>query len=173
MYSLIVDGGQRLAKYLTGSAQLHFFLPGIVNRPITDGSVDEPAQIAGGELPGRALLPPFQGAGSPGPARFCTFFTAQFSGKQKIELTFHVHGNRTPPLLIAMNGLDGRPQKLSHLFLGFFQLFAKYAEIFGIHGDWSLLEGPPSDLTAFSSSPYRDGEAFDTPIGNFADATFM
>jgi hypothetical protein len=128
------DIGQRGFEHFTGAAKLHFFFPGIAYGSVADGSVDEPAQITGGKLPGRTPLPLGGGAGLSGPARSYAIVAAQFSGEQKIELALNMHRDGTPALLVAMDGLDRRPQKLSHLFLGFVQFPAKYAEFFGLHG---------------------------------------
>jgi hypothetical protein len=60
--SLMFDFGQGVLEHITGSAQLHLLFPGSVDSPVTDGAVDEPAQVSGGKFPGRALLTLFQGA---------------------------------------------------------------------------------------------------------------
>jgi hypothetical protein len=90
--------------------------------------------ITGGKLPCRALFPQFRGAGTHLPTWRDTIATEQFSIEQKIELTFHMHGNGSPALLVAMDGLDGNTNKLSHLFLCLFQLFSECAELLVMHG---------------------------------------
>ena len=42
-------------KYFAGLAYLHFFLPVFLNLSVTNRAVNEPAQLTGAELPGRAF----------------------------------------------------------------------------------------------------------------------
>jgi hypothetical protein len=111
-----------------------------VDSPVADGTVDEPAQVAGGKFPGRALFALRLGAGTRDPAGFDAIFTEQFASQQKIELAFDVDRDGTPTLLITVDGLDRDAQKLGHLFLGFFQFLPEYAEFFILHGFLFLVE---------------------------------
>jgi hypothetical protein len=78
-----------------------------MNTPFTNGSVNKPAEVSGMKLPGRTLIPKLIGT----PYYFPTgclliriFIRAAY---QKIHLTLNMRRDGTPPLLIAVNGLDG------------------------------------------------------------------
>ena len=104
--SLMFDFGQGGLEHFTGAAQLHLLPPGIVDRSIANGAVDEPAQVTGRKFPGRTPLALLLGTGSSLPAWLDAVIAAQFAGEQKIELALDVDGNGSPTLLIAVDGLD-------------------------------------------------------------------
>jgi hypothetical protein len=60
---------QKRAKNLTASADLHFFLPVLLDHAVTDGSIDKPAKVTGPKFPGRAAMFLFSGALFYSPAR--------------------------------------------------------------------------------------------------------
>ena len=120
--------------------RLHLLRPGIMDGPVADGTVDEPAQVAGGKLPGRALFPLCLGTGTRDPARFEAIFTKQLASKQEIELALDVDRDGPPALLITVDGLDRDAQQLGHLFLGFFQFLPECAEFFILHSVLFLVE---------------------------------
>ena len=78
--------GQGGLEHITGAAQLHLLLPGIVDSPVANGAVDEPAQVTGGKFPGRALLSLFLGTGAGVPAGLGVAIAEKFAGDQKVEL---------------------------------------------------------------------------------------
>ena len=140
IYSLMVDSGKNGLEHVAGSAELHLLRPRIMDGPVADGAVDEPAQVAGGKFPGRTLFALRLGAGTLNPAGFKAIFTEQFARQQKVELALHVNRDGPPALLITVDGLDRDAQQLGHLFLGFFQFLSQSAEFFVLHGFLSLVE---------------------------------
>lgn len=115
-------------------ASLHFFFPRFMNMAIADGPADKPAKIAGLEFPGRALFFLLGRTCFSIPAR--PPFTDVFlqSGNQKENLSFHMGRYGSPPLFIAVNGLDGNAKKLRHLPLCFSQLISELLKFFAGHG---------------------------------------
>ena len=92
----MLNFGQGGLEHITGAAQLHLLLPGSVDGSIANGAVDEPAQVTGGKLPGRALLAPFLGTEARVPAWLDAVAAAQFAGEQKIELALDMDGSSAP-----------------------------------------------------------------------------
>jgi hypothetical protein len=107
--------------------------------PAAAGAVDKPAQVSGIEFPGRAVFLPAVRALIDIPAFFGGIVRIQDPGQQKQNLPFHMVGNSAPPLLIAVNGLDGNTQQLGHLFLRFFQPGSGCLEVVRIHSYFNFL----------------------------------
>jgi hypothetical protein len=99
--------------------------------------VDEPAEVSGSEFPSRALSLALWGTLSCHPASLAAFPGFLQFRKQKKDLSFRVNRNFSPSLLIAMNGFDGCPQKISHLLLGLTQFLASSCKFFVVY--FSLL----------------------------------
>jgi hypothetical protein len=98
-----------------------------------NGSVDKPAKLACLKLPRGTCFFLFGRTFFNCPARFLGVFAASSPGDQKKHLPFHVRRHRSPALFIAVDGFDGHPQKLGHLFLGFVQVFPKFCKFIAIH----------------------------------------
>ena len=92
----------------TGSTDLDFLLPVILDRTVTYGPVNEPTELPCLEFPGRTLSLLLIRAFLDHPARLSTFIFS-FPGGQKIELPFGVSRHPTPTLLIAVYSFDRGP----------------------------------------------------------------
>ena len=123
---LLQEGGENLA----GPADLHLFLPVLMGLAFADGAVDEPAELAGVKLPGRAAHPSFLWTLFDDPAGFHVLFVGPVAGEQKKDLPLHVSRDLSPPLLITMHRLDGDAKQFSELTLGFFQPVPGLEEFF-------------------------------------------
>ena len=88
-------------QHLALPADFHFFLPVLLDLALAEGAVDEPAELAGLELPGRTVDFSLARTLFDGPARFEFSFAASFPGQKKEYLAFDVGRNRTPALLAA------------------------------------------------------------------------
>jgi hypothetical protein len=107
---------------LAGAANFHLIIPTFVNAAVTDRTIDKPAQIAAFKFPGGTLFLLLRRAVFNSPAGFAAFAAAIFARQQKVHLPLNSRRYRPPALFIAVNGLQGGPQQLRHLFLGFVQL---------------------------------------------------
>ena len=70
------------------------------------------------------------------PARFAVLTIPIHQRYQEIHLPFHSGWYGSPGLFVAMDGLYGNPQQLSHLLLGPVQFFAERDELFAVHGEF-------------------------------------
>jgi hypothetical protein len=125
-------GGEDRSEDLTVAAHLHFRLPVPLHFSMADGPVDEPAQMADLELPGRATLSRLRRALKYGPT-FRSLPGGFCVGEQEEELPFDVDGDLSPALLKALDGLEGGSQDLGQLLLGFSQLGPDIAEFIPVH----------------------------------------
>jgi len=76
------------------------------------GAVDEPAHVPGGKFPGRAFGQFLFRALVDVPAFGGLFFRGQDPGQQEEKLALYMVGDLAPPLLVAVNSLDGNAQQL-------------------------------------------------------------
>jgi len=113
----------------TGATALHLLLPTGLYMPFANGSVDEPAQLTGLKLPCRALFSFILGTLSLFPTDNLVVLILVLAAHQKQQLSFHMYRNISPSLLIAMNGLDGCTEQLSHFFLGFSKMLSKKCKL--------------------------------------------
>ena len=100
-----------VSEHLTFPAYLHLTAPAGPGFALTNGPVDEPAEIARFKLPGRAIAACFRGTAPDlpaGPGFFCLMVLQR---KQKQDLPFNRHGNFAPSLLEALNRLQRRAQE--------------------------------------------------------------
>ena len=71
------------------------------------------------------------------PAGDGVFVSSSVIADEVENLTFNVGGNRSPALLVAMNGLERYSEQFRHLFLCFSKLFPGSCKFLGIQ--WVLL----------------------------------
>lgn len=100
-----------------------------MDTPLTDGSVDKPAQIACFKFPRRAIFPHMLRTLSDAPARRGIVSRLAISRHQEKHLPLNMGRDVSPSLFIAVNGLDGGSKQLRHLPLGFFQLFPEKGKL--------------------------------------------
>jgi hypothetical protein len=128
------SGFKEIFKYLAAGAFFHFVFPGMVGLPAAFGPVDEPAQVPGIEFKGRAIFPAVVRTIQHVPAFVIEFSRVhQNPGKKKQELALNMVGDLAPTLFIAVNGLDGNPQKLGHFLLGFIEFCPDILESAAFH----------------------------------------
>ena len=124
---------QKVFQDFTGTAFLHLFRKRASLGAVTAGSADEPAQMSALKLPGRALL--LHPAVFSFPAWDSALnFTFAITEKEE-DLTFNMGRNRSPPLFIAVNGLECDSEQFRHLFLCFSKLFPGSCKFLGIQLD--------------------------------------
>jgi hypothetical protein len=98
-------------EHLTFPAHLHLAAPAGPGYALTNGPVDEPAEIARIEFPGGTVLTRFQGTVPDFPAGPGFFCLVVLQRKQKQDLPFNMHGHFSPSLLEALNRLQRRAQE--------------------------------------------------------------
>ena len=125
---------QQVGKYFARFANLHLLFPIPLHCPFTEGSVNEPAKITGFKFPGWTPLLLVGGALLDHPAWFAVLAILIHQRDQEIHLPFHCGWYVTPGLLVAVDGLYGDPEQLSHLLLGPAQFFAEMDEFLAVHG---------------------------------------
>ena len=106
-------------KNVTRPAYLHLFIPIFINSAVTNSSANKPTKFSGIKFPSRALFFLLWRAFFYGPAGL-EFFGAPFHiGDQEQHLSLSMGRYESPVLFVAVYGLDGYTQQLSHLFLRF------------------------------------------------------
>ena len=122
------------SKYRTLPANPYLSAPAILNLPLADGPIDEPAEVSRFELPRRALLTGLRRTPPNFPAGPQGFIGLFFKGPQEEHLPLCVHRNSSPPLFEALNAPERRSQELRHFLLSFLKFLTKQLEFFGVHG---------------------------------------
>jgi hypothetical protein len=120
-------------KHPALAAYLHFFLPRWLQLSLTNGAVDEPAEVPELEFPGRAVFPRISRAVLNGPASPVFLVLPQLPAEKKQDLSFYMRGNSSPALLKALYGFDRGSQQVGHLALGFSQLMTDLRELRFFH----------------------------------------
>lgn len=113
----------------TGSTDLDFLPPALLNYTITYGPVNKPAELPCLEFPGWTVFLLLRRTFLNHPARLLTFMIS-FPGDQKIELPFGVSRHPPPTLLVAVYRFDRGPEQLGHLGLRLVQFFAELNKFF-------------------------------------------
>lgn len=126
---------KQVRKYFTRPAYLHLFFPTSLCTAFTDCSVYKPAKISGLKLPGGALLLLVGGTFLYHPARFAAFTIFIHLRDKEIHLPFHIGRHGPPCLFVAVDSLNRGSEQLSHLLLGFVELFTEMLELFAVHGE--------------------------------------
>lgn len=101
------------------AADAHLVLPAFFGLAFADSAVDEPAEFACLELPGRAVFTATGWAFFDDPAGLWFFVFGADSGQEKEDLPFDMGGDRPPSLLITVNCFDRNSNEFGQLFLGF------------------------------------------------------
>ncbi len=101
-----------LPEYATLPAYLNFAPPTGSRPPLADRAINKPAEMTRIEFPGRTVLPRLRRASPDIPAGPVTLRLSPMQSEQKKDLPLDMHGNLSPPLLKALDCLEGRPQKL-------------------------------------------------------------
>lgn len=120
-------------EHFAGSTDLHLFLPIPLDGAFTNGPVNEPTVLPGLEFPSRALSFTLRRAASDCPTGLSCLFTPAPTGYKEKELAFHMGRNSSPALLVAVNSLDGCPEKLRHLHLRLTQFFSYGYKFLAFH----------------------------------------
>jgi hypothetical protein len=98
---------QHRFENLAFPAQICFLLPTCLGLPLTNGTVDKPAEMTHFKFPRWANPPQFQITAADLPARSVVPATVHFHGKQKKYLPFYLGRNVAPSLLITLNRFEG------------------------------------------------------------------
>jgi hypothetical protein len=122
----------------TAFALFDLFTPTFMGLSLTKGPGNEPAQVAGLEAPGRAVLFPLLRTTGLGPARPFLSGAGMAVMDQKQDLAGHVFRDIPPALFIAVHGLQGNGQKPGQFLLGQAQLFSIMDQFLVVHGKWDL-----------------------------------
>jgi hypothetical protein len=122
---------QEFFQDLAGTAFLRLFFERATLGTVAEGSTDEPAQMPALKLPGRALLlyPAVFYLPAWGDVLQLSFAITE----KEEDLTFNMGRNRSPPLFIAVNGLECDSEQFRHLFLCLSKLFPGSCKFLGIH----------------------------------------
>ena len=118
-------------KDLAGAADVDFvFVRGIAGA-FTQGTAEEPAEVATLEFPGRTIFAFLTFFLVPAWSQLIVAFT--LVDEQKEKLPFNMSGNRTPPLLITVNRFQRHAKQGRKLFLGLAELFPDFTEFCFLH----------------------------------------
>jgi hypothetical protein len=106
-------------KDLATPAKGDLFVPVFLNTPLTEGSRYEPAKGPRFELPGGTHLSAPSRAALDFPASLGFHGCIPSSKIKEEHLSFHMGGNGSPTLLVAVNRFERGAQEGRHLLLGF------------------------------------------------------
>ena len=106
-------------EYRALAAYLHLLLPAFSHGALTDGPVDEPAQMSCLKFPCGALLLDLLGTSLHDPTRSGPFVLRRLECHKKKGLALDIRRDIPPSLLEALYGLEGGAQELGHLLLRF------------------------------------------------------
>ena len=115
-------------KNIAGAANGDFLLGVELVGTIAPSTADKPAEMTAGKFISRAVV--FHPAFFDLPAGFVSrLFVSYFAEKEK-ELSFDMRRNRTPSLLVAMNGFERDAEEICELLLCAEQLFSSLGEFY-------------------------------------------
>jgi hypothetical protein len=112
----------------------HFFMPVNLYPSFTDGSIDEPAQVAGLKFPCRAICLALSSTLFYVPARLTPFTEPLSKVYQKKGLSLHVARHPSPSLLVTADSFGRGPEQLGHLLLCPIQALSDAYQFFTVHG---------------------------------------
>ncbi len=118
-------------KDLAGAADVDFVFIGGLAGTFTQGTAEEPAEVATLEFPGRTIFAFLAFLLFPAWRQLIAAFT--LVDEQKEKLPFDMGGNRTPSLLITVNRFQRHAKQGRELFLGFAKLFPDFTEFCFLH----------------------------------------
>jgi len=107
-------------KYRALAAYLHLLLPAFSHGALTDGPVDEPAQMSCLKFPCGALLPDLLGASLHYPTGSGSFVLRRLERHKKKGLALDIRRDIPPSLLEALYGLEGGAQRAGPFAFAFF-----------------------------------------------------
>ena len=101
---------QNRSEYLASSAHLHLPVPAFLHFPLTDGPIDKPAKMPTLKFPRRAISPDLHGTFSYHPTGRVPFIMGPLHGQEKQHLSFNLHRDFPPSLLITSYGFERSTQ---------------------------------------------------------------
>ncbi len=116
---------QERDQNLTLSTNFHLFVPILLNFPFTYGAVNKPTKLSSSELPGRTFFFDLRRTSLHHPARLLGFIIPPHPEDQKKDLPFHMDRYLSPPLLVAMDGLNRCAKNFGHLLLRLVQFLTE------------------------------------------------
>jgi hypothetical protein len=121
------------AKHLTFPAKSHLLVPTLLGAALAYGTVDEPAEASGLELPNNAFLSDCRTTVHLLPTWSDFARRRPFEVQKEQELTLDVQRDVSPGLFEALHRFGGDTQQLGYLLLGLVQIAANLHELLAIH----------------------------------------